>query len=850
MRKFYLVALTLLMVIANQTKAQTGFAFNCARDTVINGCSAPCLTLKSRIPDIHASTSSYLVNPISGAGGCFVPYVSPNAPGNPTSLSIDDRYTNAITLPFTFPFFGTPYTQLIASTNGLLSFDISKANGFSHYGILNSGGFLSATTGTPQDLPSTLYDKALIMGPYHDLDPAYTTSPTQLIKYDVLGTAPHRRWILSFYKVPLFLSGAPNNCDLLIQNTHQIVLYESLGIVEVFLNDMQQCPGWNQGRSMVGLQDINRTNGIMAPGRKASDPVWGTVGMNESWRFVPAGGPTLYKKVELFTLGGTLVATGDTTRIDNSTFEVAFPSVCPPGTTTYIIKSTYNDPGTPGGFVYGTDTVRVVAANPLSATYVPVEANCSNNFIGSVTLTVSGSPGPFEYSIDGGLTWQPSSTFNEPAGNYTILYRIIGNTCNAVLPVTIPLAPNGIAATYVITNIKCNGGSDGSINVTATGGVAPIQYSKDGGTNYQPTGLFSPLSAGVYNIRIKDAANCYRDTVITITQPAALTATVAAIVNATCSAVPNGTITVTAGGGTPAYSYSTDGVTFQTPSPVLTVTNGSYTVTVKDNNNCIKTINGVIVPLTRDITLQSRLDTTVCLGASVRLNTVTNATSFGWSGDPGLDDITLLNPLATPTTTPVTRYIISADLGQCNAKDTVDITVIKTVTVDAGPNVTILAGDHTTLFGTVTNASTFLWTSDPIGTSLSSTTVLGPVATPLVTTTYTLTASNSLGCFASDDVVVTVVPVCVSVANAFTPNGDGDHDTWNVYRQYDCLKNVSVHVFNRYGSKVYESKDYHNGWDGRFEGKSLPDGTYYGVIEFTLITGEIYRAKTDITILR
>jgi len=71
--------------------AQTGFSFSCSRDTVIDGCANPCLTLKARIPDVRSSTSNYVVNPLTGPGGCFNPYVSPNTPGTPVTLTIDDR---------------------------------------------------------------------------------------------------------------------------------------------------------------------------------------------------------------------------------------------------------------------------------------------------------------------------------------------------------------------------------------------------------------------------------------------------------------------------------------------------------------------------------------------------------------------------------------------------------------------------------------------------------------------------------------------------------------------------------------------------------------------------------------
>ena len=67
---------------------------------------------------------------------------------------------------------------------------------------------------------------------------------------------------------PLSLFLSPE-CSSLIENTHQIILYESTGVIEVFIYSKQICMGWNEGRAMVGLQNFNRDQGIMAPGRRA-----------------------------------------------------------------------------------------------------------------------------------------------------------------------------------------------------------------------------------------------------------------------------------------------------------------------------------------------------------------------------------------------------------------------------------------------------------------------------------------------------------------------------------------------------------------------------------------------------
>lgn len=748
MRKFYGLVFALLVASGYQAKAQNSFSFTCARDTVINGCAATCITLKSRIPDVRSSTNSYVINPMSGPGGCFAPYVDPGLPGNPSNLTIDDTYSSPLNLGFTFPFYGSTYTSLVASTNGYVCFDITRAGLFSHY---------STSAG---DLPNTGYDRGLIMGPYHDLDPAYTTSPTQRIKYDILGIAPHRKWILSFYRVPLFLT----SCQNLIENTHQIVLYEGLGIVEVFIKDKQICNAWNNGQAMIGMQNYNRDAAIMAPGRKVSDPPWGAIGMNESWRFTPAAGATLYRSVQLFDLAGNLISTGDTTRLANNIFEVSFPNVCPSTTTTYIVKSKYQDINNPASFVFGTDTVRVVRSNVIQ----------------------------------------------------------VGAT---------------------VTNVACNGNSTGSFTVTPSGGTGPYQYSLNAGGTYQTSNVFSGMAGGTYTVRILDVgSSCTRDTVIIVSQPLALAGT-AVPVNATCSATPNGTITVTASGGVAGYTYSLNGTTFQT-SNVFTVISGAYTVTIKDVNNCTKTIP-VTVSLTNTITLQSRTDTTICNGASVQLTTSSNATSYSWSPSSSLNNAAIASPVASPSSN--TRYIVTATLGQCIKLDTVDITVKQDVLVNAGPDVSVISGESVQLFATATNASSYLWTP---ATGLSATNTLSPIAKPATTTLYTLTVRNDVGCTAADNVLVTIIPYCIRVKNAFTPNGDGINDLWQVYDQFDCLKSVTVRVFNRYGNAVYESKDYRNNWDGRYKGKSVPDGTYYAVVDFVLINGRTLTINSDLTILR
>src|SRR6185295_1382182 len=101
---------------------------------------------------------------------------------------------------------------------------------------------------------------------------------------------------------------------------------------------------------------------------------------------------------------------------------------------------------------------------------------------------------------------------------------------------------------------------------------------------------------------------------------------------------------------------------------------------------------------------------------------------------------------------------------------------------------------------------------------------------------YTLTVKDVNNCTSTDNTTITVIPFCVSVMNAFTPNGDGRNDRWLVTNG-GCATRISVTVFNRYGGLVYKNDNYQNEWEGTYSGKPLADGTYYYAVQVHMIGG-------------
>jgi gliding motility-associated-like protein len=120
-----------------------------------------------------------------------------------------------------------------------------------------------------------------------------------------------------------------------------------------------------------------------------------------------------------------------------------------------------------------------------------------------------------------------------------------------------------------------------------------------------------------------------------------------------------------------------------------------------------------------------------------------------------------------------------------------------------------------------------------------------PVITGSVDTTYNLTITDSLGCITTGTTHIVVSP-SLSVSNAFSPNGDGTNDTWEITGLV-AYENATVDVFNRYGTLIFHSKGYGVPWDGKSNGQPVPVGVYYFIVD-TKLNGQ--RFTGYVTVLR
>ncbi len=457
--------------------------------------------------------------------------------GTPIIVNIDDRWSNAINLPFNFCFYGNTYNQCVIGSNGVVSFNLAYANGFNQW-VIGSG------------IPGNTDVLNSICGPFHDTDPSVGGT----IYWQVYGTAPCRVLVVSFNQIPMY------SCNNLIAR-QQTVIYETTNIIETYIANKPTCNSWNGGYAIHGIQNANGTAATVVPGRNFPS-VWST--SNNAWRFVPAG-PQNYV-TQWFQVGNPVaIATGNAT------------TVCPSSTQSYYAQVTYTN--CDNSTVVVRDTLQVSIPNGITAINPVVnQINCTS--LGNISLTPQGGTPGYTY------TWSPSfgnvsSISNLSAGTYSVT---VTDAAGCTFPQTFTINPYTppVASISNSLNISCNGANDGSATATVAGGIPNYSYAWST-IPVQTTATATGLGVGTFTVTVTDGAGCTSTASVTITQPTPLVLTLNYQRNVSCNGAADGCLGVTASGGNGNYSFLwSDG---STTDSICNLGPGTYSVTLTDTSN-------------------------------------------------------------------------------------------------------------------------------------------------------------------------------------------------------------------------------------------------------------------------
>ena len=475
-------------------------------------------------------------------------------------------------------------------------------------------------------------------------------------------------------------------------------------------------------------------------------------------------------------------------------------------------------------YLWSTGDTTQTVTNLCPGTYtVSVSAGCSTSYMDTVIIT-SGSPpnvtatgdndicggASTPLSASGALTykWTPGGSLNDstiatPIASPTVTtsYIVSGydvGGCADRDTVTITVHPQPQLLNTVV-NITCYGACDGQISTSSTGGASPYLYSWTGGCT---SAACNSLCPGSYTVTVTDAIGCISTSDTSISEPPALTASTINPVQVSCNGLCDGSATASVIGGIPGsgYSYSWNTSPVQTTALATGLCAGSYTCIATDSNNCTaNTTITIIEP--PPVVIAPIANITICPGANSTL--VASASggnsggyNYSWDapGNPGFATTASTN--VSPATT--TTYTVNATdiLHNCPAAPvTVSVIINPPLAVNASDVMSICLGSSAIISALASNGNggpyTYSWAP---ASSLSNPTISNPTATPVVTTTYTVTANDGCSPPAMDTVTVIILPnpvvvfsvdinqgcapLCVNFTDASTVTA-GNIASWN-----------------------------------------------------------------------
>jgi gliding motility-associated-like protein len=226
----------------------------------------------------------------------------------------------------------------------------------------------------------------------------------------------------------------------------------------------------------------------------------------------------------------------------------------------------------------------------IITTYPTTNINCYGTNTGSISINASGGAGGLTYAIDASAFGISNAFSGLAAGTYSMKIRD-KYLCQKSQNVTLTQIDSMQISVFKSDN-PCFADAKGKYKLSVINGTAPYLFSFNGGA-YSSLDSQINLTVGTYNYAVKDANNCIKSGIVSITQPSKLA--IATIIDSVkCFKINTGQILINASGGTPSYSYSVNSGGYTGANNFINLAAGNYYLQIKDANQCIKDTNVVL----------------------------------------------------------------------------------------------------------------------------------------------------------------------------------------------------------------------------------------------------------------
>ena len=506
------------------------------------------------------------------------------------------------------------------------------------------------------------------------------------------------------------------------------------------------------------------------------------------------------------------------------------------------------------------DTVVIYSLPTPAFTLANVCAIDSAQFLNTTLYTGAASDLTYNWSfgdasiassIDAQHLYASQGNYNVTLSVNTITGCSVSNT-QLITVHPMPIANFGFSSTPPVCYLQ-----NMSFNSTSSVSSGTLNYLwdfNDGGSAVVPSPIHLYAAAGNYNVQLIVTTNNFCSDTITQT----VTVHPLPFVNFNNSPVCDGQIssfseaTSISSGNIISFLWNFgDGSTANTA-----ITSNQYlaagiynvTLTATSDFGCVndttKPVTVNFVPVANFTAADACLNTPNAF-TNTSLILGSSPLTYAWAFGDGLGTSSSFSPGYTYASPGMYSVTLVATSGPgCVDSISKYTEVFNLPVVFAGVDTTTSLGTEIMLNGYSPAGVAYFWT--PLS-SLSNSTIPNPIARPTVNTTYVLTMTDVNGCQNSDDVTVNVInDYNLTIYNVITPDENGKNDYWKI-ENIDYYPEALVQIFNRWGEKIYEKKNYLNDWQGTYNNDQLPDGNYYYVISFP---DTAFHYKGSVTLLR
>ena len=250
---------------------------------------------------------------------------------------------------------------------------------------------------------------------------------------------------------------------------------------------------------------------------------------------------------------------------------------------------------------------------------------------------------------------------------------------------------------------------------------------------------------------------------------------------------------------------------------------GLYRVEIIDSSGCLNKTNTVEITLSNEIGITIEPVDPLC-GTSDKTISLSASPAGGAFTGPGVEGGNF-NPQKAGVGTHEIVYSMDGT-STCKSNGKIEVVVYPLPVSDAGKDIFVQAGESGLIGASPVGNLIYTW-QPPTGLDAPGMSVTQ--VTPLQNTEYVLTVTDENGCTNEDNVIVNI-SYKILIPDAFTPDGDGINETWEL-RGISSYPNTEVTIFNRWGSVIFYSKGYSTAFNGKYNDQLLPPGTYPYIIK-------------------